>query len=74
MELKPAQGFFCADQARYALFSSCTVPADRQGEFSEAVEELLTDVVADASCVVASVCPPSSSQIPDRLALPTAPL
>lgn len=61
MHLQPAPGFFCADQARYALFSSCIVPADQQQTFSDAVDDLLAAVSADSSCVVPAVSSPPSS-------------
>ena len=41
-EMRPSPGSFCATEAKYALFSSCTVPASKKQEFSDAVQELLS--------------------------------
>lgn len=39
--LQPAPGTFCADHARYALYSSCIVPGSKQQAFAEAVDALV---------------------------------
>eukprot|EP00961_Rhodomonas_salina_P143409 1929691-Rhodomonas_salina.1 len=59
--LQPAPRSFCADHARYALYSSCIVPVSKQQAFAEAVDALVQPA-HDASLCEASVCPPTNTR------------
>eukprot|EP00961_Rhodomonas_salina_P110119 1482143-Rhodomonas_salina.1 len=48
--LQPAPGSFCADHARYALYSSCVVPVSKQQAFAVAVDTLVQQGHGEALC------------------------
>lgn len=48
--LQPAAGSFCPDAARYALFSSCSVPTSRQELFAANVEAFIASGADQSRC------------------------